>query len=329
MHPALRSRAERRYGLFTTAEALVTGYTHSEIRNLVASGRWTRLRRGVLTATADLDHAREHGNEHRVACLAVLLALGRPEAIVSHSSAARLWQVPSPADADGLVRVTDPHRWRRGEGYLMSRAPLWPADRWRTGPIRLTSAARTLVDCAREWPLDDAVVAMDAALLAGRLTPADLARAVEAARSWPGASRAVRAASLADGRAESPLETRGRLRIVGAGLPTPQLQAEIHARGRLVAVVDAWFDEAAVAVEFDGRVKYTDPWRDPGKVLWEEKRREDELRALDIRVMRVADDDVGRWAPTEARLRGLLARPGPAVRSFTAVPRTHGRRRAG
>jgi len=37
------------------------------------------------------------------------------------------------------------------------------------------------------------------------------------------------------------------------------LQVEIRTPGRLVAVVDAWFDEAAVAVEFDGQVKYREP----------------------------------------------------------------------
>ncbi|WP_235003564.1 hypothetical protein [Blastococcus haudaquaticus] len=194
----------------------------------------------------------------------------------------------------------------------------------------LTSAARTLVDCAREWALEDAVVAMDAALLADHTTPDDLRRATVAVRHWPGAGRAARATAHADGRAESPLETRGRLRIVGAGLVLPDLQVEIRAGGRLVGVVDAWFDEAAVAIEFDGRVKYTDPWRgrSPERVLWEEKRREDELRALDIRVVRLADTDVGPgWSRAERRLRGLLAVPGPAVRQFTATARVKGVRR--
>jgi hypothetical protein len=150
---------------------------------------------------------------------------------------------------------------------------------------------------------------------------------VTAVPHWPGAPRARRAVELADGRAESPLETRGRLRIVGAGLPRPELQVEIHAGGRLVAVVDGWFDEAAVAVEFDGRVEYTDPWRGrpPEQVLWEEKRREDELRALDIRVVRIVDADLGeRWPAVERRLRGALATPGPLPRRFTARPRSGG-----
>ena len=212
----------------------------------------------------------------------------------------------------------------------MTRAPLTSAERWRTGPLALTSAARTLVDCAREWPLEDAVVAMDAALLAGRTTADDLGRAVTAVHHWPGAGRAARATAHADGRSESPLETRGRLRIVGASLVAPELQVEIRAGGRLVGVVDAWFDEAAVAVEFDGRVKYADPWRGrrPERVLWEEKRREDELRALEIRVVRLTDADVGRgWPRAERRLCGLLATSGPAVRQFTATPRARGVRR--
>jgi hypothetical protein len=293
----------------------------------VSAGRWLRLRRGVLITVDDAERAEQEGLRHRVDCLAVLLALGRPGTVMSHGSAARLWGLPRPRSVDAALRLTDPDRWRRGNGFLVTRAPLAPAEIWRAGPVRLTAAARTLVDCARDWPLEDAVIAMDAALLAGRATSEELRAAADRAQRWPGAARAVRAASLADGRAESPLETRGRLRIVGSGLPVPELQVEIRAAGRLVGVVDAWFEEAAVAVEFDGRVKYTDPWRDrsPERVLWEEKRREDELRGLDIRVVRLADSDLGgRWTSIADRLRGLLAAPGPAVRRFTAQPRARG-----
>ena len=332
MHPVLRAAAEHRYGVFTTRDALTAGYGHSQIQNLTSSGQWVRLRRGVLIAAADLELAGSLGQRHRVDCLAVLLALDRPRAVMSHSSAARLWGVPRPRSADDALRLTDPERWRRGEGFVMSRAPLRTGEVGRMGPVRVTSASRTLVDCAREWPLEDAVVAMDAALLAGWTTTEDLRAAATAAVGWPGASRAVRAAGLADGRAQSPLETRGRLRILGSGLPAPELQVEIRASGRLLAVVDAWFEEAAVAVEFDGRVKYTDPWRDrtPERVLWEEKRREDQLRALDIRIVRVVDADLGTpWREVESRLARLLATKGPAHRQFTAIPRSTGLQRAG
>jgi hypothetical protein len=332
VHPVLRASAERRYGLFTTSEAVAAGYGHSEIQNLTSSGRWVRIRRGVLIAARDLEQARQQGIGHDVDCLAVLLALGRPRAVMSHESAARLFGFPRPETSEALLRLTDPDRWRRGRGFLMSRAPLGRGVTGRIGPVRVTSAQRTLVDCAREWPLEDAVVAMDAAVLARRTTVDELRAGAAAVRHWPGAGEAARAASLTDGRAESPLETRGRLRIIGAGFPVPELQVEIRTGARRVAVVDAWFEDAAVAVEFDGLIKYTDPWRDrsPERVLWEEKRREDELRALDIRVVRIADADLGgRWPFIERRLGALLAVAGPSTRRFTAIPRAAGVRRTG
>lgn len=249
---------------------------------------------------------------------------------MSHSTAARLLGIPVRRGRAQEIRLTDPRHWRRGDGYRISRAPLPPADVLLRGPFRLTAAHRTLVDCARERDLEDAVVALDAALLADRVSRDELAAAVAAARGWPGAARADRALGLSDGRAESAPESRGRLRIVGAGLPRPELQVEIRAADRLVGVVDAWFDEAAV--EFDGKAKYTDPWRgrSPEQVLWEEKRREDELRALDVRVVRVADADLDRrWTNLEERLRHHLATPGPTPRRFTATPRGRGLRRTG
>jgi hypothetical protein len=333
VHPLLRSAAQRRHGIFTALDARRAGYGHPEIRHLCTSGQWQRLRRGIYITADDLARAERAGRRHQLDCLAVLLALDRPTAAISHLSAAGLWGFPRRRGRDGDIRLVDPTHGRDGRGFHVSRAPLEREEVTVRGPFRLTTAARTLIDVAREEPLEDAVVAIDAALLAGRATEQQLRDAAARARLWRGGPRAARALSLADGRAESPLETRGRLRIVGAGLPAPALQVEIRTGSRLVAVVDAWFEEAAVAVEFDGRVKYTDPWRDrsPGQVLWEEKRREDELRALDIGVVRIADADLDptRWPRVEEPLRRLLARPAPARRRFTATKRARGIRRAG
>jgi hypothetical protein len=332
VHPLLRRQADRKCGLFTAADARRAGYAHPEIRALRSTGRWVALRRGVYTTAEALAEADAKGRSFRVDCLAVLLSLDRPSAVVSHASEARLRGLPVRRSLATPIRLTDPFQWRRGQGYLMSVAALPAIDVITADPFRLTSAARTLTDCAREWPVDDAVVAMDAALLTGMTTPAALQQAAAAAHHWPGAPRATRAVELADGRAESPLETRGRLHILGSGFPVPALQVEIRSAGRLVAVVDGWFDGPAVAIEFDGRVKYTDPWRGrtPERVLWEEKRREDELRSLDIRVVRIADADLGpHWPSTEQRLGALLAGPGPARRLFTATPRVRGLVRAG
>ena len=71
-------------------------------------------------------------------------------------------------------------------------------------------------------------------------------------------------------------------------------------------------------------------WGTPERVLWVEKRREDELRSLDIRVVRVTDADLGRpWPRIAARLASLVATPDPSPRLFTVTPRARGVRRAG
>ena len=302
------------------------------MRRLCSSGTWVRIRRGIYVTTDALASIEEGGRRHQVDCLSVLLELQRRTAVISHESAARLWGFPVGRHLPGPVRLTDPTLSRRGRGYTVTQAPLRAGEVAKSGALRLTAAARTLLDCARHWDLEDAVVALDAALLTERVSPHQLREGVAALRGWPSVRKAARAVSLADGRSESPLETRGRLRIIGAGLPTPELQVEIRTSGRLVGVADAWFHDAAVAVEFDGRVKYTDPWRgrSPEQVLWEEKRREDEMRSLDIRFVRIADRDLfAGWDRTEARLRHLLASPGPSVRLFTAVARLKGVQRAG
>jgi hypothetical protein len=317
VHPVLRAAAERRFGVFTAAEAVAAGHRHSEIQNLTGSGRWVRLRRGVLITADDLERARGNGLAHRVDCVAVLLALDRPRTAVSHLSAAQLWGVPVPRSAAGPIRLTDPDRWRRGEGYVMSRAP--PGGRGLA--IRSPAPDVGATDARR---LRSGVATGRRRRRHGRRVarrPDDDRSVAGCGEGDPALAGCIRRSS--GGR---------RLRIVGSGLPLPELQVEIRTGGRLVGVVDAWFEEAAVAVEFDGRVKYTDPWRgrSPERVLWEEKRREDELRSLDIRVLRIADVDLGMsWGDIERRLGFLLATPGPATRRFSAVARAVGMRRTG
>jgi hypothetical protein len=322
VHPLLQSVAQRRLGVFTSQEALAAGYAVDDIKAALRSRRWVRLRKGVYT-TRECVAAADERERHLLDCVAVLLSL-RAGPVLSHLSAARLHELVVPGADTHDVRVTDVDQWRRGRGYLVARAGLPPGDvvPWLT--FGATSVARTLVDCAREWPLLPAVVAMDAALNSRRVRRAELLGAVHSARHRAGASDAARACGLSDGRSESPLETEGRLALLAAGLPAPELQVELRDSRRFVARVDAWYDDAAVAIEFDGRVKYLDPreGRSAGEVLWQEKRREDQVRGLDVRFVRLAKEDMGaRWPGVAAGIGRLLATPYAGPRRFTVVRR--------
>ncbi|MDP5183640.1 hypothetical protein QOZ88_13425 [Blastococcus sp. BMG 814] len=152
-------------------------------------------------------------------------------------------------------------------------------------------------------------------------------RVIDRQVNVPGIPRAVRALHLADGRAESWLETCGRLTFAALGLPPFVPQVELWVGGTLLKVVDGWYPEAALAIEFDGRVKYRRPrfGRTPEEELWEEKRREDLLRAAGVRFLRVAYEDLaGRRRVLDRSARRLLATPGPEMSDVRAVPRPDG-----
>jgi hypothetical protein len=320
VHPQLRAVADTRLGVFTSREALAVGYRAEDVRVELSTRRWVRLRKGVYI-TADDVPTTDPRQRHLVDCLAVLLSLGSGP-VLSHASAARLHGLIVPRTEPRDVRVTAVDQWRRGRGYRVARASLPDDDVLPWSGFGTTSVARTLVDCAREWSLTDSVIAMDAAMQTLTVDRAGIHRAVLAGTHRVGIAGAARALGLSDGRAESPLETRGRLALLAAGLPRPELQVEIHDAAGFVGRVDAWYAEAAVAVEFDGRVKYVDP-RDgssSGEVLWREKRREDRMRDAGARVIRVINDDLSAgWAPKAARIRTLLATPYLGERRFRTV----------
>ena len=116
---------------------------------------------------------------------------------------------------------------------------------------------------------------MDAALHAGLVTPDDLLELLTWQLDWPGSRAAGRAVAFADGRAESVAESRGRVRMAEAGLPTPDLQVNIHDdTGQLVGRGDMVFREQHTIGECDGRLKYraATAGRPLEDVLWDEKR---------------------------------------------------------
>jgi predicted transcriptional regulator of viral defense system len=324
VHPLLESAARRRGGVFTVADARRAGYRPDQIRTAVVTGAWRRLRRGVYvraeTWAAAADDARAR---HLLAAVATLACLG-PGPVLSHGSAAQFHGLLLPRSLEDIVRLTDPDQWREGRGYRIAAALLPGEDVVDTGPFAVTGVARTLIDCAREWRLVDSVVALDAALFEKRVRRTDLTSAVLLQSHWLGIGEAARAVGLADGRAESPLETRSRLALLDAGLPLPELQVDLYGPDGFVGRLDGWYEEAAVALEIDGRVKFTDPrgGQTPAEVAWREKRREDKIRSLDVRVVRVVQADLPMLHGPAERLRDLLAHPLTGPRRFRIVRRT-------
>ncbi|WP_433664943.1 hypothetical protein ACQPW1_23960 [Nocardia sp. CA-128927] len=178
--------------------------------------------------------------------------------------------------------------------------------------LRVLSPARTVVDLARTSPFEEAVVVGDAAMREYRLTTNDLLESLEHWPRRPGAAKARRAIVFMDARSESPGESRSRVRMHLAGLPKPELQHVVtDVQANFLARVDFALPEFGIVGEFDGRAKYgrlLRPDTTPAQAVYEEKLREDALRAQDLQVLRWTLPDLDHFHPTATRWRNAITR---------------------
>ena len=290
--------------LFDRADALAAGLTMRQVRRR-ADTRWDRLQRGVYTAAT-----LEADQRWRAEVLAVVRAHERP-LILSHASAARAWGLPAPRAGWGTTTfTTTTGRPRRRAGGLVLVSTLPDDEIAVMGRVQVTTVARTVVDCARRLPPQDALAITDAALKAHNVTAAELRTAMRRQRDWPGCVHARRVLELADGRRESALESWSAWAFAVAGLPAPQWQVSlIDAEGVFLGRADAWWEGAGLVGEADGALKYRLAAAERGGALADglvavaddERRRE--------RGLRLAGAALVRWGAVDvlepARLRRL------------------------
>jgi hypothetical protein len=212
----------------------------------------------------------------------------------------------------GDAQVAHLHRATLGIGDVLA------------GDVPRTRTARTILDIARECGVEEAAVVGDAALHR-QMTDVDrMAATLLCCQGWPGYRRAVAVVPMLDGRAESPLETISRLRLVAAGLPMPELQTEIvDLRGHSLGFVDLYWDEFGVIGEVDGKVKVRER---PDEVAWKWLRRQQLLSETGLEVVRWGRSDLNHMASLVRRIEDRFAvgasKPA-AQRRWIAVPVDH------
>lgn len=293
-----------------TRELTQLGYGSGEVRRLVQTGQLIQIRRGAYVAGADSVSLTERA-EHRRLIEATLDGCS-PDAVVSRMSAAVLHNLPI---WSGLARV-QLTRSRAGGSKLskfveLRGLPLADEDVVVINGITVTSLARTVVDLACQLPMDQSVAVGDAALRFG-LDPSTLLDLLERSRGRHGIGAARRAVAFLDARSESPGESRSRVVLHQHGAPTPELQYEVFdTDGVFVARTDFAWPEFRTVGEFDGQVKYRRELRsghDPEQELFDEKRREDAVRDLDLQVVRWISADLQPATALVARLYRAFAR---------------------
>lgn len=268
-----------------------------------ARGDVRRLRRGAYVG-AELWSALD--DDARYLLIVRAAAAAQPDPLLSHWSAAALLGMPlvgRPRD-DRVHLVHAPKGGGRSRRAVCRHQARGPITETLAEGIRVTSAARTVLDLACDEGLLPSVVAGDAALHSGWATAAEVEAEVVNAAGRHGIRTARRALALIDARTESPGESLSRVRMAELGLPMPELQRELHDRDGFVARVDFLWEGLGIVGEFDGRGKYgADDPRATADRVWSEKRREDRIRAMGFIVVRWTWDDAWRGEPMARLLR--------------------------
>jgi hypothetical protein len=248
-------------GAFAVTASGAPGLSPDDVR----SRAFVAPSRGVRFA-ADVDDV-------PLARASAALVVAADDALLCDVSAARHRGLPLPPwiglDDEALVGVAVPAGGGRPQrNGVRGRRLLMPVDHVvEHQGLRMTSVARTWVDCAALIPVDHLVAMGDAALHMKLVSERELRRMVTWAHRRRGVVRARQALGLLDGRAESPGESLARVALMLCGIPRPEVNLDIVNRGQWLARVDMAWPEHRVIVEYDGAVH-----------LPESQRRKDALR---------------------------------------------------
>jgi predicted transcriptional regulator of viral defense system len=241
--------AERQHGLVSRRQLLAVGLSSKAVTRRVEKGRLRRVRPGVY-AVGYLQQTKE------ARWMAAVIACGSGS-VLSHFDAAALWKIYDGAGA--RVHVTTTGRsGRRLDGVQVHRARrLHPDDVTERQGIPVTSVARTLVDLTDVLGIDRVLRALREADFLRLLDLDALNAAVQRAhgRKRLGVLREAVAAHRPDEIVRSELEHRFLELVRSAGLPPPETNVKITARGRRYEIDCVWRDPR-VAVELDGRAAH-------------------------------------------------------------------------
>lgn len=282
--------AGRRGGVVSAAEALAVGFSRDQIRHFVRSGRWTRVARGCFVPTGEVD-----GVALRRARIRAAVASLGPEAVAVLDTAAELHRIGGLRPTSAIhvsVPVDRPRPQRRTAGDLVVHQ--LTLDRSRdvctVAGIPTTTPLRTVADVILRVDRYPAVCVLDSAVNRLLVSDEDLAGvpALIAGRRGAVAARGFLAES--DGRAQSPLETRTRLRCVDGGVPPDVLQLPVRDdEGYLLGVGDLGWRSHRLIAEADGR----SPHRTP-QAVYEDRTRQNRLVNAGWRVLRFTWSDTLR-----------------------------------
>lgn len=303
MHPIIRAALDAGDGTASSADLHRRGASRRDVERAIGAGDLVRVRRNALLE-GERWRETKPWDRHDLRARAVVRALGDkpPLALTHHSAlAVRGIDVHGVDDRVHVARIGS-GRGRTDTGLASHR----PLDESLTSVHRGLLTVIPAVACvqvASHFGGEAGLVSADHALHREVMTRADLDAAMVALRPWRWSREPAKMLALVDGRAESGAESRTRwaLRTLGLRMPTPQVEIFDDA-GEFVARVDFLYEDMKLVIEVDGRKKY-----EKAQDLWDEKMREDRLRALGYVVVRLTWADLDDLTVVRAKIQRGLA----------------------
>ena len=238
-------------GLFTRRQARACGYSDYQVRRRIEVGEWHVVLGPVLANRSAVPSA-------RLTDLAAGLAI--PGGALAGPSDARFHQIP----------VEDTRTWiampasanPRLPAVLPLRGPLPVRDVVLRSGVRITTRPRTVFDCLRVLPDQQAIDLLDRALQQKWTTVEELVGRVRAYTGRRGAGRLARLVGYTASGARSGAERVAVGLLRRAGIEGWEANAPIHdGAGVLIGIGDLVFRAARVVVEVDGWAYHSTPER--------------------------------------------------------------------
>lgn len=218
--------------------------------------------------------------------IAAMLFAG-PGSLITGPAALQNYGIRGPAVQ--IVDMLVPPERRRASRQFVAIHRTWrmPAEWTCDGPLRYALPARAVADAVRDLAqLGDARTVAGSAVQKRHCTIKQLWDELAAGPVRRSALLRIVLAEVADG-VRSAAEGAFRTLVRRSDLPSPMFNARLFVDGVLLAVVDAWWPEASVAVEIDSREWHLLP------ADWENTmRRHDRLIAAGISVIHVSPKQI-------------------------------------
>jgi hypothetical protein len=283
----LAALAARQHGVVSSRQLLELGYSRSATKRAVTRFRLHRVHRGVYA----VGHARLTRYGH---CLAAVLACA-PQAVASHSTAAWLWGIASPATT---IHITAPTRRHTRRGLRIHYAQLTENDRDVSDEIPVTSVARTLLDLAGMVSSEQIQRVVDRAEALGLFDLRAVDDLFERVTRHPAAGRLQRALALYRPTpfTRSRFELRFLERVREAGLPAPSMNFNVAG-----FELDAYWPAERFAVELDVYETHGRP-----RAFESDRLRQEDLKLAGVEMTRVTAHRLDREPDEVMRRLGML-----------------------